>query len=252
MKKSIYLLMAILIIASLLVACAKTEEPTEAPAATATPVPATDTPPAAAIEAKEDTATPVPTVAKSKYNEAPMLKAKVEAGELPPVDERLPPEDVQVVVPVERVGDYGGTWYAVTWWAGMGNIEMALYDPPIRWKPDYTGYEPGLAKAYEWSDDGTVVTWHFREGIKWSDGEPFIPKDDLGFWWNDLALNEDYKVTTVPWWGFKSTGDPMDVEFPDDYTMVMKWDKPQWVTPYIIAQGFWEWDDMHTPKHYLE
>jgi peptide/nickel transport system substrate-binding protein len=32
----------------------------------------------------------------------------------------------------------------------------------------------------------------------------------------------------------------------------MKWDKPQWITPYILAQGFWEWEPLMKPRHYLE
>jgi peptide/nickel transport system substrate-binding protein len=202
-----------------------------------------------AVEAGE-TVTEEEEVAVSEFNEAPMLAEMVAAGELPPVDERLP-VDVQVVTPVEGVGKYGGTWYNVTWAADIPNIKMILYDPPIRWKPDYTGYEPGLAKSFEWSDDGTQVTLKFREGVKWSDGEPFT-MDDLKFWWEDLALNDDYKVIQPPWWGFKSDGSPMDVEFPDDYTMVMTWDKPQWITPYILAQGYWEWEPLQKPRHYLE
>jgi peptide/nickel transport system substrate-binding protein len=241
----------LVIISMLVVACGgDEEEATEPPPPTEEVVEPTAT--TVAIVAEEATSTPIVMEEEGMFNEAPMLAEKVAAGELPPVEERLPPEDYQVIDVVEEIGQYGGTWYAVTWWAGMGNIEMALYDPPVRWKPDYTGYEPGLAKSWEWSDDGTEVTYHFREGIRWSDGEPWIPSKDLGFWWNDLALNEDYKVTTVPWWGFKSDGEPMDVEFPDDYTMVMRWDKPQWITPYIWAQGFWEWDDMHTPQHFLQ
>ena len=43
------------------------------------------------------------------YNEAPALAALVEAGELPPVEERLP-EDPLVVTPQESVGQYGGIW----------------------------------------------------------------------------------------------------------------------------------------------
>jgi len=41
------------------------------------------------------------------FNEAPMLKVKVAAGELPPVEERLP-ENPLVVEPWEEVGKYGG------------------------------------------------------------------------------------------------------------------------------------------------
>ncbi len=220
--------------------------PTAAPVEEAKPTP---TAPTGAIKAEEATPTPVP-VEVSKYNEAPMLAELVKAGKLPPVDERLP-EDLDVVAPQESIGQYGGTWHAVTWDPRIPNIKMWLYDPPIRWKPDYTGYGPGLAYKYEWSEDGTTVTLYFRKGVKWSDGEPFT-MEDLKFWWEDLATNEDYKVVQVPWWGWKSTQEPMDVEFPDDYTMVMKWDTPQWITPYILAQGFWEWEPLMKPKHYLK
>ena len=40
-------------------------------------------------------------------NEAPMLKALVDAGELPPLSERLPREPL-VVEPVDGIGKYGG------------------------------------------------------------------------------------------------------------------------------------------------
>ncbi|MDE0449371.1 MAG: hypothetical protein OXH96_22100 [Spirochaetaceae bacterium] len=43
----------------------------------------------------------------SRYQEAPMLRERVEAGELPPVDERLP--DEPLVVDVPQVGEYGGS-----------------------------------------------------------------------------------------------------------------------------------------------
>lgn len=203
-----------------------------------------------AIEAGESTTKEEPQAAVSEYNEAPMLAEMVKKGELPPVDERLP-KDVQVIETVDGIGQYGGTWYDVTWDATVPNIKMILYDPPIRWKPDYTGYEPGLFKSYEWSSDGTEVTYKLREGTKWSDGEPFTI-NDLRFWWEDLAVNEDYKIIVVPWWGHNSDGSNMEVTFPDDFTMIMKWDKAQWITPFIMAQGFWEWEPMMKPRHYLE
>src|SRR3972149_6185010 len=43
-----------------------------------------------------------------KFNEAPMLKMKVEKGDLPPVEKRLP-ENPLVMEPWEEVGKYGGT-----------------------------------------------------------------------------------------------------------------------------------------------
>ena len=54
------------------------------------------------------------------YNEAPMLAARVATGELPPVEERLPPEPV-VITPLEEVGQYGGTLTSVSPTPGHGS-----------------------------------------------------------------------------------------------------------------------------------
>ena len=51
---------------------------------------------------------PTTTAARTgKYGEAPMLAERVAAGELPPVDDRLPSEPM-VVKPFETIGTYGG------------------------------------------------------------------------------------------------------------------------------------------------
>ena len=42
-----------------------------------------------------------------EYKEAPVLSKLVEAGELPPVEQRLPEEPL-IVDCVERIGEYGG------------------------------------------------------------------------------------------------------------------------------------------------
>jgi len=65
-----------------------------------------------AIE-KVVTATPIP----AKYSESPMLAAKVKAGSLPPVDERVPIEPL-VVTPIE-IGKYGGTMHVGCTTAGL-------------------------------------------------------------------------------------------------------------------------------------
>ena len=55
--------------------------------------------------------------------------------------------------------------------------------------------EPELAKSWEVSDDGLVITFHLRRGIKWSDGEPFTA-DDVLFTFNDLIYNEDVDTSS--------------------------------------------------------
>jgi peptide/nickel transport system substrate-binding protein len=131
---------------------------TEAPAATPTPAAPEATPTPVAIKVEEATPTPVPTAAAAKYKEAPMLAELVKAGKLPPLEERLP-KDVQTIAVVDKIGKYGGTWRTVTDNPGLWTIRMKTYEPPVRWKPDYTGYEAGFAKDWEWSDDGKTITF---------------------------------------------------------------------------------------------
>ena len=131
-----------------------------------------------------------------EYNEAPMLAELVKEGKLPPVEERLPiSSDIYVVEPVEEVGQYGGTWRMVDTGPGMGFWCMVnAVEPLVRWnraEDGYKGFKPRLAKSWTYSDDGKSCTIFLREGVKWSDGEPFTA-DDIMFWWNDLILDEDY------------------------------------------------------------
>ncbi len=48
--------------------------------------------------------------------------------------------------------------------------------------------EPALAESWEISDDQQRVTFTLREGLRWSDGEPFTV-DDIVFTYNDIYFN---------------------------------------------------------------
>jgi len=131
------------------------------------------------------------------YQEAPMLAAKVAAGELPPVEERLP-ENPRVVELAEgdTVGVYGGIWNRA--WRGVNDFHCfgrIIYDPVLRWPRDPADpVQPGLAERWEWNEDGTELTLFFRKGLKWSDGEPFTV-DDVIFWWE--AIETDTNVSAA-------------------------------------------------------
>ncbi len=258
-RKTLFIL---IILSAVLSACsqpapapAPTQPPAVAPAPaqpTAAPAEPTAAPavPTSFVQ-KEATITPAPTVAASKYKEAPMLAEQVKGGKLPPVDQRLP-LDPMVVQPVDSVGKYGGTWHEVATSASISNIRMDIYDPPIRWAADYSGYEPNMITKWEYSDGGKTVTFTWRQGMKWSDGQPFT-MDDLKFWWEDLCLNPDIKSVKPRNYMYKTDGKtPIDISFPDDHTMVWKSDRPQYVQPFFMAQGYWEWEPMMKPKHYLQ
>lgn len=159
----------------------------------------------------------------AQFNEAPMLAAKVAAGELPPVAERLPLEPM-VLKPSEQIGVYGGTLNgAFTGPADHQNAERMLKNHMIFWDTGMTTVQPHIAKAFEANADNTEFTFHLREGMKWSDGAPFTA-DDVLFWYEDIMLNDDL-VPAKPGWA-KAGGEVGVWEKIDDYTFKVTFIQP--------------------------
>lgn len=179
--------------------------------------------------------------------ESPSLAALVRARKLPPLHQRLP-TDPLVVKPYEALGYYGGTWHMLVDNPDLGMFKMvAGYAPLIRWKADCSGLEPGTARSWEYNADGTRLTLHLRQGIRWSDGTEFTSEDIA--YWAQLCHEGKQRVTT-PFWSLVD-GKEMTVETPDKYTVVMKFAGPNWFVPLQLATGFWNCDDYNMPKHYL-
>jgi len=76
-----------------------------------------------------------------------------------------------------------------------------------------------LAKSWEISEDGLTVTFHLREGINWSDGEPFTA-DDVLFTYNDLIMNDDVETDSRDGLELPDGNFPV-VTKTDDYTVVV-------------------------------
>ena len=230
--------------------------PTTAPAGAAptSPPPAAQAAaPTAPIKLSEATATAAPTaLPNAKYKEAPALADLVKSGKLPEVSKRLP-DNPLVTKPRESVGKYGGTLQTASWWPEVGNVQLYFaVEAPIKWKDDLTGYEPGVVESYEWSADGKDFTMHMRKGLRWSDGEPYTTAD-WKFWFEDLVKNDEYKGVSKPSYLRKADGKFIDMAFPDDYTVIWKSDKPQWIAPYFMAQGYWEFGlNIMKPAKYLK
>ena len=160
----------------------------------------------------------------ASFNEAPMLAERVAAGELPPVEERLPEEPL-VLQPVDEIGKYGGTWSRGFLGPGDGENgnRINASDKLLFW--DYTGtvIVPSLAKGWELSEDAKTTTVFLRKGVKWSDGEPFTA-DDFVFWFEDLYSNPDIVPTGIA--DMSVNGKPGRVVKVDDYTVNFEFDDP--------------------------
>jgi peptide/nickel transport system substrate-binding protein len=182
------------------------------------------------------------------YSEAPALAEMVAAGELPPVDERLPDEPL-VLEPVEEIGQYGGTWRAVDNGDGNGWTQMTTsVEPFLKWNRDVNGFRPNIVTDWEWNEDATELTVEFRQGIKWSDGDP-MTVDDYLFWWNDMVLDEDVPVNAP--FGTTVRGELMSVEKVDDYTLHFSFPYSNPLFLEYKSRGAYHSSLHMVPEHYM-
>jgi peptide/nickel transport system substrate-binding protein len=233
--KHLLLLSMVLVLAMALAACGgEPEQPAAQPAAPAAPAaPAPEAAePAAGEEAEEerlgstlmgeiegpDIVTDVDAFPTS-FNEAPMLAELVAAGDLPPLEERLPVrEDLLVIQPVHEIGEYGGTWRRGFTGPGDGQNghRVAGGDRFVHWDADeFPKVVPNLAKGWEINEDSTEIILFLREGAKWSDGEPFTANDVM-FWYEHMYQNRDLVPVGSP---FFNTDAGATLEMVDDYTL---------------------------------
>ena len=157
--------------------------------------------------------------------EAPQLAQTGErVGQTAAVEDRLP---LEPLVLGREIGTYGGTLhvggghfvsfqYAMTPYSNYG-VGLAEHT----WTQ---GTYPNLVKGWDVEDGGRKYTLHLREGLRYSDGEPFTA-DDIMFWW-------DHIVPTDPTFPdlftriIISTGLYENVVKIDDYTVRVEYSKP--------------------------
>ena len=184
-------------------ACAKTAAPTKAPAATAT-------------KAAAPTATPEP--AGPSANQAPMLIDEVAAGNLPALEERMT-SNPDVHEPIESIGEYGGVWRRAS--TGMGDLGANMVRvndvAPYFWNMDASGVIPDVFSSLEVGDGGKTYTFGLRQGMMWSDGEPFTV-DDVMFLYEDQWQDPDLSPNGIGGW-LRAADEPVVIEKIDDYTV---------------------------------
>ena len=177
------------------------------------------------------------------YTEAPALAAKVQAGELPPVEERLPSDPE--VIEVAEVGTYGGTWRQAvmtgTFNHAQSHVTGYLNYNAIIYARDKQTITTSYLSEFSYNEDYTVFSFKLREGLKWSDGEP-VTTEDVKFWFDDVVFNTD--LTPSNTYYADATLDVID-----DYAWTLTFAAPKPMYP-----SFWAYSDNSRfvyPKHYL-
>ena len=171
-----------------------------------------------------------PLLAMDWLKETPVLQAKLQSGELPPVAQRVP-DDVQVVQLREdqSPGEHGGQLRLlmgkqkdIRQMVIYGYARLVGYTPELEIKPD-------LLKQID-VVEGRIFTLHLRKGHKWSDGHPFT-SEDFRYYWEDIANNPELSKSGPPR-TLVIEGELPRVEFPDAHTVRYSWKAPN---PYFLT-----------------
>ena len=120
----------------------------------------------------------------------------------------------------------------------------------VSWLTDEV--EPALAESWTRSDDGLTWTFHIRRDVTWHDGEPFTAHD-VDFTFNRIIYNEDIPASSRPTFNFRSINEetgqweesPMTVRVLDEYTVECVLPVP--FAPFLRSMG-----TAIYPKHILE
>lgn len=197
-----------------------------------------------------------------EFKEAPMLAEMVAAGDLPPVEERLP-ENPLVVVPWNEMGEYGGAirWDEFTvgydhYFRHILNVQLALRDASSTtyYNAGPAAPDPGkpyILEGWEANDDFTEFTISLRKGLKWSDGVE-LTTEDVRFRIEEEVFNEELSpgLTARPYiWG----GEKMGFEVIDDYTFKVSFAEPYGA--FVADQLMSSWGGVAkylAPAHYFK
>ncbi len=137
---------------------------------------------------------PVP----SSFTEPPFLAERVQSGELPPIEQRLPDEPFVVgpgvLIQEEYMtwenGQYGGDLVSAapfpTGFVRIAGGSTILRSPSQETEPS----RPNVVSEFSHSEDYTTFRFKIREGLKWSDGQP-VTTEDVRFTFEDIYQNQD-------------------------------------------------------------
>lgn len=193
-------------------------------------------------------ASPLP--AAETFIETPMLQARVDAGELPPVGERVPEipsvvtfDDDGTAVP----GKHGGQMRLL--FGRAKDIRLLVvygYSRLVGFDENYN-LVPDILRDFEVVDD-KIFTFYIRPGHKWSDGHPFTA-EDFRFYWEDIVMNEEASPTGAPS-VMTAGGREPTFEVIDDLTVRFSWSlpNPNFLPALAGARPLF----IYRPAHYLK
>lgn len=190
------------------------------------------------------------------FNEAPLLRKRVQAGGLPPLEKRLP-ENPLVMIPWEDIGRYGGHLKYTEFTIGYDHYLRHLNESQLVEQVPEPGVaiykwldgtvQPGILEYWEQNEEATVFTLRIRKGLKWSDGVK-VTTDDVRYCIEDVLFNDAVNPILPEWarWG----GTPVLLDVVGTHTFRLTFGKPYGL--FISQMIGWRWHQLMLPAHYLK
>ena len=127
------------------------------------------------------------------------------------------------------------------------DFQLGMVTGLFRFSNDLSENSPEVASGYEFNEDYTACTITLRQGIRWSDGEPFTA-NDMMFYFEDWQYDTDIAPTVNGQWVVG--GERIGVTMVDDYTVEFTFAVPNPAFNLINYSG--APSEPWRPRHYLE
>jgi peptide/nickel transport system substrate-binding protein len=191
----------------------------------------------------------LPTHALPQLQESNFWSQEVNAGDLPPVSERIPSEPLVVNLSAKgrTPGVQGGTLRTmvsrskdIRQMVVYGYARLVGYDENYELQPD-------ILESFE-NENNRRFTLNLREGHRWSDGAPFT-SEDFRYWWEDVANHPELSPVGPPD-VMLVNGQAPEVSFPDATTVIFEWQEPNPNFLQSLAQASPPF--IYRPAHFLK
>jgi oligopeptide transport system substrate-binding protein len=128
------------------------------------------------------------------------------------------------------------------------NILLALFEGLTAIDEKTSQAVPAAAQSWESSPDGLVWTFHLRQGLRWSNGEPLTADDFVQSWQRALspAIASEfadllYPIKNAEAFNQGTASDPgaLGISAPDTRTLRIVLERPTPYMPALVAQPPW-------------
>jgi peptide/nickel transport system substrate-binding protein len=183
------------------------------------------------LSACGQTATPIPVATATTAAVMATTAATAQAPVAAPTATAVPFKPVFLSVSMEQQSTWVRNFNPYSPDARIPAGQGFIYEPMMVFNKSSGELVPWLATGYTWSENDTVLTFNLRQGVQWSDGQPFTAQDVIFTF--DLLKTHDALVNYMG--GTLMNDEIASWTAPDDHTVVIKFKTVNVPSLYVIS-----------------